>query len=117
MAIQLGKLLMDEEQKTPATPPKAGGSGGEKALWFCVGMIPSLMGIAIMAIGLNSSASKVAILISIGLILAASIGMTRTTQGKVRRAFLMVFLAGFFFMINGIVVVFVGCSSMGRIAP
>jgi protein-S-isoprenylcysteine O-methyltransferase Ste14 len=48
---------------------------------------------------------------------AAAIGLLRTMKNKSVQPILALALAVFFFFVNVLIVIFVGCSDMGRISP
>ena len=85
-----------------------------KILWLFAALSPS--GIAI---GFFKPEGSEFFLFGLCVVLcvAASVGLVRGMRNKVWQRLFCVLLAFFFFALNTLIVVFAGCSSMGRIAP
>ena len=85
-----------------------------KTLWLFVGLLPGGM-----MLGFLGKGSDDLWLVGLAPILsvAASIGLVRGMRNKVWQCLLCLLLAFLFFALNALIALFIGCSSMGRIAP
>jgi hypothetical protein len=106
---------MNEENDPPSPPANSEGDGGRKILWLPAAFVPSAFGIA--SIG-NSGASHTLLIVFISLnvlcSVAASVGLGKG-MGVGTRFLLVFFFSPAFFVLNLIIVAFVGCSRSGGI--
>ena len=107
----------EPEQNQPEEPKKDAGDAGMKILWFLFAFVPSIVSIPFK--GNNASGFPIQGLTALAIIccLFSGFGVSRGVKDMVSRAFLALFLAGLFFVLNVFIVILVGCSGMGRIAP
>jgi hypothetical protein len=89
---------------------------GLKFLWLFCAFIPSLAGIMLLSHPFPW-AMQFAFFLNVVCSLAAGIGLLSGMEEKVSQIMLGIFLGGGFFFLNVVIVIFVGCSGMGRIAP
>jgi len=99
----------DSGNKTPA-PVKPNPEGRPpKFLWLFCAFAPSLIAIPM----LNAAVPALApLLFGLNVLcsLSAGIGLVRGITSEIARFFLGLFLAGIFFVLNVMIVIFVGCS-------
>jgi len=102
-------------------PPPTGESAPKplpKILWLFEAFIPSVLALGIMQNRNVAPSLGVALLIlTVVCSLVAAIGLVRGMRSKASQVILAIFLTAFFFMANVVVVVLIGCASMGRISP
>ena len=90
----------------------------DRLLWLPCAFIPSVAGIA--CLGAHSPPQwmfTALVILNGGCCLLAAFGLLGGIKELIARVFLGLFLAGFLFVLNCLIVLFVGCSGMGRIAP
>jgi len=109
---------MSDETNPPQKPDDENNSG-LKFLWLFCAFVPSLVAISFMGMKNPPQWFGVfALFLDAACSLLAGVGLLSGMKDQVVRVILGVFLGGVFFVLNVIIVVFVGCSGMGgRIAP
>ena len=109
---------MNEESNLPKPPPNEGDESVLKVIWLLAAFVPSLIGIACLHIK-NQGQVLLPLLVVLNLVLsvAASVGLVRGMKNGGAQFIIGFFLIPFFFVLNVLIVLFVGCSGMGRIAP
>ena len=107
---------MSDEIDPPPPANEDPNSSGVTVLWLLFAFLPSLIAIPLIN---NPSPSIGAWLFPLGggCCLIAAFGVLRRMKDPILRIVLGLLLAGLFFVVNIIIVVFIGCSGMGRIAP
>jgi len=108
---------MNLDRNQPDPPPKGDEEAIRKLIWLAAAFIPSIIGIACLHIkspgpGLFPILGNINVFVS----LSASIELLRGIKSKTTLAFAVLFPTPFFFILNALIVVFVGCSGMGRIS-
>jgi hypothetical protein len=87
-------------------------------IWLLCAFVPSAVAISCLQIkNAGEWLLPFLVILDIGCSFAAAIGLLRNMEKKVLRAILTMLLAAFFFAMNVIITLFVGCSGMGRMAP
>jgi hypothetical protein len=109
---------MNEANNPPPPPPNGNDEVSLKIIWLLVAFIPSLIGIACLQIK-NSDQWLVLILVVINVLFSMVAGaqLVRGIRNGLTQSIAGLFLVLFFFILNALIVVFVGCSGMGRISP
>jgi hypothetical protein len=109
---------MNEEEKMPRPPPNKGDESVRKVIWLFAAFFPSAIGIASLHLK-NPGQLLFPVLVTLNLIfsVAASVGLVRGMKNGGFQFIIGFFLIPFFFVINALIVLFIGCSGMGRIAP
>lgn len=108
---------MDEELKQ-SNQQGEGKKPFLKLIWLLCAFIPSL--VAIPCLGIKNMPQWLGLsllMVNAGCSLFAGIGLLSGIKDPAIRVILGVLLGGFFFVLNVIIVIFIGCSGMGRIAP
>jgi len=107
---------MNEESNLPKPPPNEGDESVLKAIWLLAAFVPSVIGIACFQVK-NPGRGLLPLLIALNLILsvAATVGLVRGMKSGGAQFIIGLFLIPFFFVLNVLIVLFVGCSGMGRI--
>jgi hypothetical protein len=106
------------QQTNPSPPDGSDKKAGLVFAWLIVAFVPSAISIALLGVKNVPQWSVTALLfIGAGCCLCSAFGMLSSVKDSVARAILGLLLAGGLFVLNVLVVVFVGCSNMGRIAP
>jgi len=96
--------------------PNSGESKSLVLTIFCLilAFLPSVFGLGLI----NSPAGGSALLVlGATCCLISGFGISRHMENPVARTLCGLLLAGLFFFLNVIIVVLIGCSGMGRIAP
>jgi len=101
------------EEINPSQKPGGNGSSGLKILWLFLAFIPSLVTI----LGFETRTPRegfgmFALILGITCSLLAGIGLLNGMKDRVVRVVLGIALGGVFFLLNFIIVLFVGCSQM-----
>jgi hypothetical protein len=111
-------MFMQEETNRPNPPPNGDDAAVRTVIWLLAAFAPSLIGIACLSI-INSGQWLIWLLGTTNLIfsVAASIGLVRGIRYRDTRFLVCLVLVPFFFFLNVLIVIFVGCSGMGRISP
>ena len=106
----------DENKDESPGPPRKPGNWSMAALWLVVAFVPSVLALALWN---NSSPGigPIVLVPGIGCCLVSGFGITSGMKDSVVRMFAGLLLAGVFFLLNVIIVVLIGCSGMGRVAP
>jgi hypothetical protein len=109
---------MDEEKGSPKFPPNAEFQFGRKMMWLLVALSPSAIGIAcVHSIGNESKLWPLFHGLDFILCVIGSIGLVRGMTLKAAQIILGFMFPIFFFSLNTSIVILIGCSHMGRIAP
>jgi hypothetical protein len=109
---------MSEEQNLPPPPPNDGDKSFLKIIWLFAAFVPSVIGIACLHIRQPAGwLYPVLTLLNLFLSVAAAGGLVRGMKQGGMKTVVAFFLFVFFFVLNALIVVFVGCSGTGRIAP
>ena len=111
---------MNKEEDTFQPPSRKDDEGIHKILWLCAAFIPSVIGVALSRnsrtmqwpFGTGFARGENELLLALGVIcsVAASIGLARgrkTAESRVRLGFV---LSLFFFGLNAVIVLFIGCT-------
>jgi Na+/H+ antiporter NhaC len=109
---------MNETDPQSDPPPNYDGSDSAKVMWLFAAFLPSVIGIACFNLK-HPGQWMLPILVLINAIISVVAG-TRLVKGmkdELVQGLLAAFLVIFFFVLNAFIVIFVGCTSMGRIAP
>jgi len=109
---------MSEEQNLPQPLPNDGDGSTPKIVWLFAAFFPSVIGIASLYTK-NPGQWLVAVLVVLNLVcsVAASAGLVRGMKKEGIQVIVGFFLFVFLFVLNALIVLFVGCSGKGRIAP
>jgi hypothetical protein len=109
---------MSEEKQFSQPPPDDDAEVFRKIMWLCAALFPSLIGFACLHMK-PSGQSLLLLLVAVDLIcsVAGSIGLVRRMKSAASQVFWGFFFSLFFFVLNALIVLFMGCSGMGRIAP
>jgi hypothetical protein len=104
---------MSEENQFSQPPPGDENKRFPKIIWLFVALCPSLLGFAFFRLRMAGQFA-LAILVIVDLIcsVAAAAGLVRGIKSAAAQAFFRLFLGGFFFVLNGLMVLFVGCSGV-----
>ena len=106
------------EEINPPPPPDPGetNSSGMTILWLLVAFVPSFVAIPLFN---NPSPLIGGWLFPLmgGCCVFAAFGVLRRMKDLIVRIVLGLLLAGLFFILNVFIVILIGCSGMGRIAP
>jgi uncharacterized membrane protein YphA (DoxX/SURF4 family) len=107
---------MNEEEQFPQPPPSGGDATFRKIMWLCAALCPSAIGFACVHIK-NPGQLLFPCLVVVDVIcsVAGSLGLVRGMKTAASRAFLGLFLSVFFFVLNAVIVLFMGCSGIGGI--
>lgn len=109
---------MTEQINPPPQPDGTGGNPLPAILWLFVAFIPSLVSIHFLGARNPPQWLATALLIlSATCCLCSGFGVLAGVKDVSLRIVLGLVVAIAFFVLNVIVVIFVGCSGMGRIAP
>jgi len=109
---------MNEEKNLSKSPTHDGDESVLKMIWLFAAFIPGAIGIACLHLK-NPGRWLFPLLIALNLMfsVAASVGLVHGMKDGGVQFIIGLFLAPFFFVLNTLIVLFVGCSGMGRIAP
>lgn len=109
---------MTEQINPPPQPDGTGGSAFPPMLWLFVAFVPSLVSIPLLRARNPPQWSLIALLfLAAACCLCSGLGLLARMKDQVVRIVLGLVLAGVFFVLNVLVVLFIGCSGLGRIAP
>ena len=97
-------------------PPTSKNKSFPKIIWLLVAFIPGLVGVACLKINAPWLLYFL-VTLDIACSVSASIGLVRGMKSREAQSALALLLTLFFLVANVFIVLFVGCSSMGRIAP
>ena len=103
--------MSEEENRFPAPPPPPGQI--PKMAWVFLALFPSVIGLACLR-AKDPSIGVLCAVVDLACAIWAARGLVRGMEGP-PRILLALFLVCFFFVLNVIIVVLVGCSDMGRI--
>jgi hypothetical protein len=104
---------MNEESSPDPQDPKTPGAA---FLWLLLAFVPGVLALALP----NSSLGAIGPLLfffGAGCCLASGFGIADRMKNPAARILVGLLLSGAFFVLNVIIVILIGCSSMGRIAP
>jgi ascorbate-specific PTS system EIIC-type component UlaA len=105
---------MNEEPNPPPEPENT--NPIPIMLWLLVAFLPSVVSIGLMRLKNTPSEMLTGLVILAGACCVSSaFGVLRGVKEVGLRVLLGLFLAGGFFVLNVIIVIFVGCSGMGNI--
>jgi hypothetical protein len=109
---------MNEEEQSPQPPPNDEEETSRKIIWLFAAFLPSVIGFACLHIK-KPIPSLFGLLVAIDVVCSVAAGkaLVRGMKDEASRIFLGVFLSLFFIVLNALIVLFIGCSGMGRIAP
>lgn len=109
---------MTEQTNPPPQPDGTGGSPVSTVFWLFVAFIPSMVSLLLFQTKNPPQWSLSALLfLAAACCLCSGLGVLARMKDQVVRIVLGLVLAGVFFVLNVLVVLFIGCSGMGRIAP
>jgi len=106
---------MNIPSETPPTPPETPGrKPAPKILWLLVAFIPSVAALFTTQY-INQHGYLVAVLLILGVVcsIVAAMELVRGMKSLAERVAVGIFLAGFFFVANVVIAVFIGCSRSG----
>lgn len=114
--------MNDQPTPPPENEPLPSGEATPKPLpkivWLFEAFIPSVLALGIMQNRNVPPSLGVALLIlTVICSLVAAIGLVHDMKRKASQLILAIFLTGFFFIANMVIVALIGCSRMGRISP
>jgi hypothetical protein len=96
-------------------PPNSNAPTG--ILWLFVAFIPSVVGIICFQTKSGLGLLPILVIVNIGCSIFGAAGVVRGIKSEGTRIVLGVLLMPVFFVLNAFIVLAVGCSGMGRIAP
>jgi len=110
--------MNDQPELPPVTPPTPLVKPERKRvpgiLWLLEAFIPSVVALGIMEKANASPYLGVALsILCVVCSVIAAVGLVRGMRSLAMQIILGIFLAGFFFIMNVVVVVFIGCSRSG----
>jgi hypothetical protein len=107
---------MNSDNNQPDPPPKD--QANRALIWLLTAFAPSLLGIACLHIN-NPGRWLALVLVFINFLctLAAGAALVRGMRAGLTRWIAGLFIVPFLFVLNACIVLFVGCSGMGRISP
>jgi len=109
---------MNEESDPPRFPANNGEGAGRRILWLLTAFVPSVIGTVCFQLkNIGSWLLPVLILLTLICCVAASVGLVRGMKNKAAQPIVGLLLIPFFIGLNVLIVLFIGCSGMGRIAP
>ena len=109
---------MNEEDNPPNPPPGTDAQIIRKILWLLAAFLPSIIAITCLPMkNLGPGMFWFLAITNLVCSTAASAGLMAGIKGDGARFFWVLLLIPFFFILNIVIVVFVGCSGMGRISP
>ena len=109
---------MSEESNAPQPPPNEGHEPIPKIFWLFAAFVPSLIGVALLYLrSVGRGMLPLAVIADVILSVVAGVGLVRGMKNPGVAFILGCFLVAFFFVVNALIVLFVGCGGMGRIAP
>ena len=109
---------MNEDNNLPNPSLGNGSDPVRKIIWLFAAFFPGVAGIICLNIKNPGSWLFPALLIlNLVFSVASSVGLVKGMKNEGSQFALGFFLTGFFFVLNAFIVLFVGCSGMGRIAP
>jgi len=114
--------MNDQPEPPPESEPIPPGEPAPqplpKIVWLFEAFIPSVLALGIMQSATVAPGLGIALLIlTVICSLVAGIGLVGGMKTRVSQVILAIFLTGFFFIANMVIVVLIGCSHMGRISP
>jgi membrane-associated HD superfamily phosphohydrolase len=109
---------MNELENPNPPPPDKEDQAFRKLVNVVVALLPSAIGILCFQFKF-ASPNVLPVMVIVNAVLSAvgSAGLVRGMKNATSAVITGILLTGFFFGLNAIIVVFVGCSGMGRIAP
>ncbi len=107
---------MNEDGKLPQPPPNESEEALRRLMWLLAAFLPSVIGIACFHLK-KPRQGLLPLLVGVNLALsvAASVGLVRGMKNVGAQFILGLFLIPCFFVLNTLIVLFVGCSGMSRI--
>jgi hypothetical protein len=110
--------MSDELNPAPLPNPGETNSSGMTILWLIVALVPSFVAIPLF----NNPSPQIGgwlflFLLTGGCCIFAAFGVLRRMKDPILRIVLALLVAGLFFVLNVFIVLLIGCSGMGRIAP
>jgi hypothetical protein len=109
---------MSDEKSTPPPPPNDRDYTSFYVICLLVAFLPSLIGILCFNVkNPNEWSATVLVVLNLVCSVVAGVGLVRGIKDGGVKFTVGFFLIPFFFVLNAIIVIFVGCSGGGRIAP
>jgi hypothetical protein len=108
---------MSDDKIIPPTPGEPN-EGVPKLMWLGVALAPTVIGlICFQARTAALPLFPLLVILDVVCSIAGSVGLVRGTRDAAARVFLGLFLTAFFFILNALIVLFIGCSGshMGRL--
>ncbi|HWD93215.1 MAG TPA: hypothetical protein VG938_12800 [Verrucomicrobiae bacterium] len=106
------------EEPNPTPNPKRVNSAGVAVIWLVFAFVPSLVAAPFINGRYAAHFSGPAFLFfAAACCLCSGFGVLRGVKNQAVRVVLGLFLVGVFFILNVFIVILVGCSGTGRIAP
>jgi hypothetical protein len=106
------------EQPNPTPDREKANNPGAAVLWLVFAFVPSLVAAPLINGKYASQFSGPGFMfLTAACCLCSGLGVLRGVKSLTVRIFLGLFLAGVFFALNVFIVILVGCSGTGRIAP
>ena len=106
------------EQNEPFDPRNNASTGLRPFAWLLLAFVPSVIGVLSLQI---KNASPIwgilLVMLAVACCCASGIGLLSKMENRGLGIFLGLLLGAGFFVLNVIIVIFVGCSGMGRISP
>ena|SRR5579863_9073404 len=107
---------MNEESSLPQPPPSERDKSFRKVMWLLAAFVPSALGVACFHLKERGrELLPYVVVVNLVISVAASVGLVRGMKNAGAQFILGLFLIPFFFVLNVLIVFFVGCSGMGRI--
>jgi hypothetical protein len=95
----------------PKPPPVPGDKTFQKIIWVIVAFLPGLIGIIVVSTtNTDNGALSFLIILNIACSIAASVGLVRGMEVRWVQVLVAFLLIPAFFVINMIIVIFVGCT-------
>jgi uncharacterized membrane protein YphA (DoxX/SURF4 family) len=109
---------MSEENQFSQPPPGDEGKTFPKILWLFVALFPSALAfVCFRFTRVDSTVPAVLAVVDLVCSVAAGIGLARGIKSAAAKAFLAFVLCVFFFILNAIIVLLLGCTGAWRGAP
>lgn len=107
---------MSDEEQTPPPSPDPDEASFRTFFLLCIAFLPSLVGMVFLR---AKTPWLLRELVGLNLVcgIVGSIGLVRRMKYGASRVIAAFLLALLFFILNAMIVLFIGCSGMGRIAP
>jgi hypothetical protein len=99
----------------PPEPEKLDRTGAI-VLWLVVAFVPSLVALSTFD-SRSPTVSGGVLILAVACCLCSGFGVLGRTKYPETRILFGLLLAGIFFVLNVFIVIFIGCTGMGRIAP